>query len=139
MGSWADTLKARAFGDDDRELDLSEDPKSISSETTFLHDTEERPTLRAALRELADDVAGSLDQHGLAAHTVQVKVRYSDFTTLTRQIRFEEPLADSREIYRMACYLLARDKLVSGPLRLIGIGLSTLVPAEEVQQLRLPL
>lgn len=139
VGSWADTLRARAFGDDDRELDLSEEPKSISSETTFLHDTDDRPTLRAALRELADDVASSLEDHALAAHTVQVKVRYSDFTTLTRQIRFEEPLANSREIYRMACHLLARDKLVSAPLRLIGIGLSTLVPSGATQQLRLPL
>jgi len=139
VGSWADTLRARAFGDDDRALDFSEEPKSISSETTFLHDTDDRPTLRTALRELADDVTSSLHDHALAAHTVQVKVRYSDFTTLTRQIRFEEPLADAREIYRMACHLLARDKLVSAPLRLIGIGLSTLVPTGAAQQLRLPL
>jgi DNA polymerase-4 len=139
IGSWADTLKARAFGDDDRPLDLSDERKSISSETTFLHDTDDRPTLRTAMRELAEDVATTLNKHALAAHTVQVKVRYSDFTTLTRQIRLEEPLADARGIYRLACHLLARDRLVSGPLRLIGIGVSTLVPSSAPQQLRLPL
>ncbi len=139
VGSWAETLKARAFGNDDRPVDLSDERKSISSETTFLNDTDERPTLRAALRELADDVASTLHQGALGAHTVQVKVRYSDFTTLTRQIRLEEPLTDSREIYRLACYLLARDRLVRAPLRLLGIGLSTLVPAGSSPQLRLPL
>lgn len=139
VGSWAESLQARAFGEDDRPLDLSDERKSISAETTFLHDTEERSTLRAALRELADDVASTLHDDALAAHTVQVKVRYSDFTTLTRQIRLEEPLADAREIYRLACHLLARDRLVTAPLRLLGLGVSTLVPATAPQQLRLAL
>jgi DNA polymerase-4 len=64
-------------------------------------------------------------------------VRYSDFTTLTRQLRLEEPVTSAREIYRLACFLLARDRLVTGPLRLIGIGASTLVPPTARQQLRL--
>ena len=81
------------MGEDHRELDLSEERKSISSETTFLEDTAHRPTLRAALRELAADVALTLEKHGTGALTVQVKVRYSDFKTLTRQVRLEEPLA----------------------------------------------
>lgn len=137
VGSFAEKLRARAFGDDDRPVDLSEERKSISSETTFLHDTEDRPTLRAALKELAADVADSLEQHGTGALTVQVKVRYSDFKTLTRQLRVEEPLTASADLYRLTCYLLARDRLVTGPLRLIGIGVSTLVPPNP--QLRLPL
>jgi DNA polymerase-4 len=57
---------------------------------------------------------------------VQVKVRYSDFTTLTRQISFEEPLTEADEIYRMGCHLLGREKLVSRPLRLLGLGVSGL-------------
>jgi DNA polymerase-4 len=139
VGSWAVKLKARAFGNDDRPLDTSDERKSISSENTFLEDTDDRPTLRAALRELASDVAQTLHQHEVGALTVQVKVRYSDFTTLTRQIRLEDPLTEARDIYRMACYLLARDELVRRPLRLIGIGVSTLVPPKFQQQLRLPL
>jgi DNA polymerase-4 len=139
VGSWAANLKARAFGDDDRPLDLSDERKSISSENTFLQDTEDRTILRTALRELAADVALTLHQHEVGALTVQVKVRYGDFTTLTRQIRLEDPLTEAREIYRMACYLLARDELVKRPLRLIGIGVSTLVAPQLQQQLRLPL
>lgn len=137
VGSFADRLKDRAFGNDERQLDLSDERKSISSETTFLEDTDHRPTLRAALRELADDVAQTLEKHRLGALTIQVKVRYSDFKTLTRQIRLEEPLTASSDIYRLSCTLLARHKLVTNPLRLIGIGASTLVP--PYSQLRLPL
>jgi DNA polymerase-4 len=88
---------------------------------------------------LAEDVAQTLVKHAVGALTVQVKVRYSDFTTLTRQLRVEEPLTSSREIYRLACFLLARDRLVKGPLRLIGIGVSTLVPPTPRRQLRLPI
>jgi DNA polymerase-4 len=72
------------------------------------------------LRELAADVSQSLHQNEVGALTIQIKVRYSDFTTLTRQIRLEEPVSEERDIYRMACFLLAKNKLVQGPLRLWG-------------------
>jgi DNA polymerase-4 len=88
---------------------------------------------------MAADVAQTLEKHEVGALTVQVKVRYSDFTTLTRQIRLEDPLTSAADIYRMACFLLARDKLVQKPLRLLGIGVSTLVSPQWQQQMRLPL
>ena len=113
---------------DYRSVDTSVERKSISAENTFLEDTEHRPVLRAALKELAADVAQTLGTHGVGALTVQVKVRYSDFTTLTRQLRVEDPITRAGEIYRLACFLLARDRLVKSRLRLIGIGVSTLVP-----------
>ena len=58
--------------------------------------------------------------------TVQVKVRYGDFTTLTRQITVEVPLTEAGDIYRLGCFLLGREKLVSRPLRLLGLGVSSL-------------
>lgn len=138
VGSFASTLKARAFGNDERELDLSDERKSISAENTFLNDTDDRPTLRSALKEMAEDIAQSLAKHHLAARTVQVKVRYSDFTTLTRQLRVEEPINSAKEIYRLSCHLLARHQLVNRPLRLLGIGVSTL--GEPINsQLHLPI
>ena len=88
--------------------------------------------------EMAQDVARTLSKHGVGALTVQVKVRYSDFTTLTRQIRLDDPVSQEDEIYRIACFLLARHRLVTSPLRLLGIGVSTLVPPSS-NQLRLPL
>lgn len=135
VGSFAYRLRERAFGQDERPLDLSEERKSISSENTFLTDTDHRATLRAALRELAADVAQTLELQGLGALTIQVKVRYSDFKTLTRQLRVEEPITSASDLYRLACTLLAKHKLVTTPLRLIGICASTLVP--PFSQLRL--
>jgi DNA polymerase-4 len=138
VGSWAVGLKRLAVGDDDRSLDLSDERKSISSENTFLQDTADRRVLRDCLREQASDVAETLQLKHLEAQTVQVKVRYSDFTTLTRQITVEETIAEASEIYRLAAHLLAREKLVSRPLRLLGVGVSGLVPP-SAKQLSLPL
>jgi DNA polymerase-4 len=55
-----------------------------------------------------------------------VKVRCSDFTTLTRQISLEEPITEAADVYRLGCFLLGREKLVSRPLRLLGLGVSSL-------------
>ena len=82
-------------------------------------------------------MALTLEKHGTGALTVAVKVRYSDFKTLTRQIRMEEPLAAQAELYRIACYLLARDKLVHRPLRLLGLSVSGLVPPSPQLSLNL--
>jgi DNA polymerase IV len=126
VGSFGPTLRAFAFGEDNRPLEIDDIIKSISSEETFLRDTEDRCILKRSLRSQAEDVAGKLQRRQLAAKTVQVKVRYSDFTTLTRQITTDMPLTAAPEIYRLACFLLAREKLVNRPLRLLGIGVGHL-------------
>lgn len=138
VGSWGPELRRFAFGEDDRPLELGDDVKSVSSENTFERDTDDRPTLRACLRGQAEEVAAKLRRRRLAAHTVQVKVRYGDFTTRTRQLSVEEPLTEAREIYRLACHLLAAHRLVARPLRLLGLGVAALVEA-RARQLRLPL
>jgi DNA polymerase IV len=126
VGSFAGQLKRFSVGDDDRPIELGEEIKSISGEETFLKDTDDRKILRHCLREQAADISNRLKRRRLGAHTVQVKVRYSDFTTLTRQITVEEPLTEAGDIYRLGCFLLGREKLVSRPLRLLGLGVSTL-------------
>ena len=62
----------------------------------------------------------------IPARTIQVKVRHGDFTTLTRQLSVEEPITEARDIYRLGCFLLGRKRLVSRPLRLLGLGVSNL-------------
>lgn len=136
VGSFGPRLKSYSFGEDDRPLELDDTIKSISSEETFLRDTEDRKVLRASLRAQTAEVAGKLKRRHLSAQTVQVKVRYGDFTTLTRQLTVEEPTSDEKEIYRLACFLLARHKLVPRPLRLLGLGVSNLGPP-VAQQLTL--
>ncbi|MGH7942490.1 MAG: DNA polymerase IV [Limisphaerales bacterium] len=133
VGSFARQLKQFAHGEDDRSLELGDEIKSVSGEETFLQDTEDRKILRACLREQAADISNRLKRRKLGAHTVQVKVRYGDFRTLTRQITVEEPLTEPRDIYRLGCFLLARERLVSRPLRLLGLGVSTLREPEGRQ------
>ncbi len=137
VGSFAATLRRFAFGEDDRPLEFGDEIKSIGSENTFSRDTENRPELRACLREQAGEIARRLQRRRLAAHTVQVKVRYGDFSTLTRQLSVEDPVAEAKEIYRLACHLLARERLVHRPLRLLGLSVSGLDGAMIIQ-LRLP-
>jgi len=126
VGSFGPTLKQFALGQDDRPLEIGDEIKSISGEETFLQDTDDRKILRRCLKEQAADIEKRLKHRQLAAHTVQVKVRYSDFITLTRQISMEEPIVQANEVYRLACFLLAREKLVHRPLRLLGLGVSNL-------------
>jgi len=137
VGSFGPKLKRFAFGDDDRPLELGDEIKSISGEETFLKDTEDRKVLRACLKEQAADISARLKRRRLGAHTVQVKVRYGDFTTLTRQISVEEPISEAGDIYRLGCFLLGRDKLVSRPLRLLGLGVAGLREPNGEQQLAL--
>jgi DNA polymerase-4 len=126
VGAFGPRLREFAFGLDDRPLHRDEEIKSVSSEETFPEDTEDRRLLRRCLRAQAEEIAAKLRRHHLGARTVQVKVRYGDFTTRTRQLTVGEPLTEAREIYRRGCFLLGRDRLVRRPLRLLGLGVSNL-------------
>lgn len=133
VGSFGPTLKRFAFGEDDRPLDSSNEIKSISSENTFLRDTDDRKILRTCLRVQAEEISAKLKRRQIGAQTVQVKIRYSDFTTLTRQLSVEEPITEAGDIYRLGGHILARERLVSRPLRLIGLGVSSLGEAVSRQ------
>jgi len=138
VGSFGRALKRFAFGEDERPLEIGDMVKSISSETTFARDTDDRKVLRRCLWEQAVELSATLARKRLMANTVQVKLRFGDFSSLTRQLTFEEPITRANEIYRSGCHLLARERLVSRPLRLLGLGVSALLDA-SFQQLVLPL
>lgn len=138
VGSFGNSLKNYAFGIDNRPLELGDEIKSISSEETFERDTMDRTELRRCLWAQAEDIAARLKRKRLLAQTVQVKIRYKNFQTLTRQVTVEDPTQEARAIYRLGCFLLARDKLVQKPLRLLGLGVSGLMEGEP-RQLKLPL
>jgi DNA polymerase-4 len=133
VGGFGETLRNFAFGIDDRPLELGDEIKSISSEETFDRDTMDRPLLRRCLWAQAEEIGAKLLRKRLFAQTVQVKIRYKDFKTLTRQLTVEDPFREARLIYRLGCHLLARDRLVNRPIRLLGLGVSALNPAESVQ------
>ena len=89
---------------------------------------DQSPQIAGVILQISNGTDPGLVQYLLRdlAHTVQVKVRYSDFATLTRQISVEDPIAEASDVYRLACFLLAREKLVTRPLRLLGLGVSNL-------------
>lgn len=133
VGSFSQRLRAFAFGQDDRPLELGDEIKSISSEETFERDTQDRTQLRRCLWDQAREIAAKLQRKRLLALTVQVKIRYANFQTLTRQITVEDGLQEARAVYRLGCFLLARDRLVQRPLRLLGLGVSSLIEGEQKQ------
>jgi len=124
-------------GEDDRPLEYDGEVKSVSAEETFERDTDDRRVLVPALREQARELAEKLGKERLAARTIQIKVRYSDFKTLTRQTSVEDPVESAEDIYAIACAILRREKLVDRPLRLLGLGVTGLVPPSL--QIPLPL
>jgi DNA polymerase-4 len=95
FGKWGSALAAKARGEDgggwfDHEVGSSELPKSISHETTFGEDTTDAALIDATLAKLVQLVARRLREHGLWSRTIQIKLRYSDFTTLTRAKTLDE-------------------------------------------------
>lgn len=133
VGSFAEELREFAFGRDDRPVDPGGEAKSISSEETFDLDTTDRKFLRQCLAGQARELETSLKGDGLFAQTVQVKVRYSNFETLTRQVTSEDYLQDWDAIYRLACFLMAKHRLVTRPIRLLGLTVSSLSPTPPLQ------
>lgn len=129
-------LEQLAWGEDHRPVEMDVGIRSISSETTFPQDTSDRGVLRKTLKDHAMDIEKRLIDKDLFAVTVQVKVRYGDFKTFTRQLTLPDPTQNAGLIFRSACHLLARHKLVDRPLRLLGLGVDRL---EQPTALQLPL
>lgn len=108
--------------------------KSIGHEQTFAADITDRDELRVKLVAMADSVAEVLAREGLAGRTVTLKVRFGDFTTLTRSHTLEVPVDAGAAIAVVADTLLEAVDLVSG-VRLLGVSLSGLAPPTAPRQL----
>ncbi|GAA3022947.1 DNA polymerase IV [Microbacterium dextranolyticum] len=116
-----------AHGQDPREVETERVEKSIGHEETFLHDIADRATLRSELRRLADRVAGRLRGGGWEARTISLKLRYADFTTLSRASTLAEPTDVGQRIGDVAIGLFDELELAQ-PVRLIGVRAEKLRP-----------
>jgi DNA polymerase-4 len=128
-------LARRARGIDDRPVVRHRDPKSVSKETTFPQDVTATPVLMDSLRELSSGVGRRLRRLEMVGATVKLKIRWPDFTTLTRQVTLDEPIDKDDEIFDAAEALLTSVWRPGRPVRLIGVGVSGLGP--PVRQLTL--
>ena len=127
VGSLAAWLKRLSWGDDPREVKPDRPWKSISAETTYAQDLADVPEMQAELAKLAARVAGSLERKNLLARTVTIKVRFGDFTTVTRSHTADRPSRDAEQFRERALALLDRTEAARRPVRLLGVGSHALV------------
>jgi DNA polymerase-4 len=121
-------MAQRAQGIDERPVVTEHERKSVSQERTFARDLRDAQALKRELWQLSQGVARHLQRAELAAGTIAIKLRYADFTTLTRQMRLAVPTDDERVIYRTARTLLRRAWQRGRPVRLLGVAGRDLSP-----------
>jgi len=131
FGRSAIVLNALANGVDERVVEPFAPPKSMGAEATFERDHRDVERLRQTLRGQAERVARELRAEGLAGRTVTLKLRFADFSTITRS-HTDDPTQDGLTIYREARDLLAR-VVLRQPVRLVGLSVSSLSPVGEGQ------
>jgi len=128
-------LARHAKGIDDRPLTTERETKSISQEITFSRDVRDDKALEKTVREQSAEVARQLRKNELAGSTVKLKMRWPDFTTLTRQTTFDHRTDQEEEIAQAALDLLRSVRKPNQAVRLIGVGVTGL--GQPIRQLRL--
>ncbi len=140
LGKWGLALAGKARGEDaggwfDSPLGEEAAPKSISHEHTFDVDTAEVGKLEATLAKLSEMVGRRLREHGLHARTVQLKLRYKDFTTITRARTIERATQLDTELFDEARRLFYANWKRGAPVRLLGVQASMFDSGEEQMSL----
>jgi DNA polymerase-4 len=130
VGSMADWLIKLSMGVDDRPVEPNRPAKSSSSECTYAQDLSDIVEIRREVDEMARQNAGWLARKGLLARTVTIKVRYDDFTTITRSDT-RLPTSNADEIARRAVELLAKTDAGRRPVRLLGAGVHNFIGVDE--------
>jgi DNA polymerase-4 len=130
FGKWGLALAGKARGEDaggwfDAEVGEHEDPKSISHEHTFNDDTANLAQLESTLMRLTEMVARRLREHSFYARTIQLKLRYKDFTTITRAHSLTEPTQLDTEIFEQIRILFRKNWKKGAEVRLLGVHVSS--------------
>ena len=140
VGSSVDWLQRLADGIDNRLVEPNQAAKSSGTENTFAEDLTDLAEIRKEIDEMARDGAAWLERKLLTCRTVTIKVRYSDFTTITRSHSTDQPTRDAEDIAARAVALLERTEAGQRPVRLLGVSLHNLIdPGEEPEWPPLPL
>lgn len=134
FGVWGEVLHCHANGIDNSKVEaVIAPPKSISRSTTFTRDTLDRVFLKAMLHYLSERVGAELRAQGKQSRCITLKLRYTDFETITRNRTLEQAADTDRAIFEVGCRLLDKAlKYRDVPVRLIGIGLSNLVEGRQL-------
>jgi len=135
FGRWGLALAGKSRGMDaggwfDGEVGEDTNPKSISHEVTFNEDTADTDTIESTLAHLAEMVGRRLREHQLHARTIQLKLRYSDFSTITRARSLDHATQLDTEIFQQARALLRENRKPKALIRLLGVHASGLESGE---------
>lgn len=127
FGSYGPRLREFAFGIDEREVEpTGVGAKSVSHETTFATDLTDQDRLHSILLSLSQRVGKSIRGEGITCRTVAIKLRWSDFTTITRRVTLAEGTDLDRDIYASAKRLFEKAWGSERPIRLLGVAVSQL-------------
>jgi len=127
-------LHRLANGIDERAVETEREAKSVGHEDTYDADIRDPAAIRRELLGLADRVAARLRSHGVKGRTVTLKVKYADFTAITRAVTLPCATDDGGELYRNVVPLLAKTEAGRRPVRLLGISVSRLAGDEPVPE-----
>src|SRR3984957_20476079 len=130
FGKWGLALAGKARGEDaggwfDSEVGADTDPKSISHEHTYNEDTADPEQLEPTLMRLSEMVGRRLRENGLHARTIQLKLRYKDFTTITRAHSLPSPTQLDTEIFEEVRALFRKNWRKGTQVRLLGVHVSS--------------
>jgi DNA polymerase-4 len=134
VGSLAEWLVELAHGRDDRAVEPNRPSKSSGSECTYTQDLTSIADVRREVDEMARDGAAWLDRRQLFARTVVVKVRYSDFTTVTRSHSSPVATRDADQLASRALALIDRTEAGRRPVRLLGVSVHNLADSPTASQ-----
>jgi DNA polymerase-4 len=105
---------------------LEHEAKSVSNETTFAKDVADQPYLLEVLHQLSERVGSRMRISNVARNTIQIKLRYADFSTITRQVTLPVFTNQDSEIFTAAIALFNTHWSKGMPVRLLGVGVSGL-------------
>jgi DNA polymerase-4 len=128
-------MAKHARGQDERPVVTEHETKSVSQEVTFSRDVRDDQSLEKTLTDLSQEVGRRLRKNNLAGTTIKLKIRWPDFTTLTRQVTLTGTTNQGNEIAETALGLLRKVRKSGQAVRLIGVGVSGL--GEPMRQLEL--
>lgn len=137
FGKWGRDMYRWARGMDSRSVHEEHDVKSVSTERTFSNDISERSELITILERLSGQVANQLQKENHLGRTIQIKVRYADFETYTRQISISNFTDQASLIYKSAVKLFDKSWIPGSPIRLLGVGISNFATPEKQLSLEL--
>ena len=147
IAKWPESEMIRMFGEngrdlarhskgiDDRPITTEHETKSISQEITYSRDVRDDKVLEKTLHEMSVEVGKQLRKNNLAGRTIKLKLRWPDFTTLTRQVTLTSPTDQDDEIEKVALDLLRSVRKSYQAVRLIGVGVTGL--GQPIRQLGL--